>query len=241
MIDLILMQRVDKLGQMGERVKVRPGYARNFLLPTGKAIRASKANLERFERDRVQLEADNIKRRGEAERVAERVAGLAVMIIRQAGEMGQLYGSVAPRDLADLLTQGGFTVERSYRRLDGTPADGHTTAQVEAALRAEIARIAAEGVPQAELDRVKVQYVAGQVYKRDSIFGQAMEIAGLEITGLSYRDADRILEKVRSVTVEEVKSVAARYFGDQALTIATLLPQPIAPGKPAAAPAGLRH
>jgi len=125
--------------------------------------------------------------------------------------------------------------------LDGTPADGHTTAEVEAALRAEIARIATEGVPQAELDRVKVQYVAGQVYKRDSVFGQAMEIAGLEITGLSYRDADRILEKVRSVTVEEVKDVAARYFGDQALTIATLLPQPIAPGKPAAAPAGLRH
>jgi zinc protease len=86
-----------------------------------------------------------------------------------------------------------------------------------------------------------VQYVAGQVYKRDSVFGQAMEIAGLEITGLSYRDADRILEKVRSVTVEEVKAVAARYFGDQALTIATLLPQAIAPGKPAAAPAGLRH
>jgi zinc protease len=86
-----------------------------------------------------------------------------------------------------------------------------------------------------------VQYVAGQVYKRDSVFGQAMEIAGLEITGLSYRDADRILEKVRSVTVEEVKAAAARYFGDEALTIATLLPQPIAPGKPAAAPAGLRH
>jgi zinc protease len=125
--------------------------------------------------------------------------------------------------------------------LDGTPAVGHTTAEVEAALRAEIARIAVEGVPQTELDRVKVQYVAGQVYKRDSVFGQAMEIAGLEITGLSYRDADRILEKVRSVTVEEVKAVAARYFGDQALTIATLLPQPIDPAKPAAAPAGLRH
>ena len=125
--------------------------------------------------------------------------------------------------------------------LDGTPADGHTTAEVAAALRAEIARIAVEGVPQSELDRVKVQYVAGQVYKRDSVFGQAMEIAGLEISGLSYRDADRILEKIRSVTVDEVKAVAARYFGDQALTIATLRPQPIDLAKPAAAPAGLRH
>ena len=110
MIDLILMQRVDKLGQMGERVKVRPGYARNYLLPTGKAIRASKSNLERFERERAQLEADNIKRRGEAERVAERVAGLSVIILRQAGESGSLYGSGVSRDIALACTQAGPTV-----------------------------------------------------------------------------------------------------------------------------------
>jgi len=132
MIDLILMQRVDKLGQMGERVKVRPGYARNFLLPTGKAIRASKANLERFERDRVQLEADNIKRRGEAERVAERVAGLSVIIIRQAGESGSLYGSVVARDIAVACTEGGLTVTREQVLL-GEPikAVGISTVQVE--------------------------------------------------------------------------------------------------------------
>jgi large subunit ribosomal protein L9 len=132
MIDLILMQRVDKLGQMGERVKVRPGYARNFLLPTGKAIRASKANLERFERDRVQLEADNIKRRGEAERVAERVAGLAVIIIRQAGESGSLYGSVVSRDIAVACTEAGLTVAREQVLL-GEPikAVGVSTVQVE--------------------------------------------------------------------------------------------------------------
>ena len=132
MIDLILMQRVDKLGQMGERVKVRPGYARNFLLPTGKAIRASKANLERFERDRVQLEADNIKRRGEAERVAERVAGLSVIIIRQAGESGSLYGSVVSRDIAVACTEAGLTVTREQVLL-GEPikAIGVSTVQVE--------------------------------------------------------------------------------------------------------------
>lgn len=125
--------------------------------------------------------------------------------------------------------------------LDGTPADGRGTAEVEAAMRAQIERIAKEGVPQAELDRVKVQYVAGQVYKRDSVFAQAMELAGLEIVGLSHRDADRILEKVRSVTVDEIKAVAGKYFGDDALTVATLLPQPIGARRPAAAPSGLRH
>lgn len=125
--------------------------------------------------------------------------------------------------------------------LDGTPAAGRSTDEVERALRAEIERIAREGVPQAELDRVKVQYVAGQVYKRDSVFAQAMELAGLEIVGLSHRDADRILERVRSVTVDEVRAVAAKYFGDDTLTVATLLPQPIGEAKPARAPAGLRH
>jgi large subunit ribosomal protein L9 len=118
MIEVILMQRVEKLGQMGERVKVRPGYARNFLLPQGKAIRASKDNLERFERERVQLEAQNMKRREEAERVAERVYGLAVVIIRSAGESGGLYGSVTARDIADACKESGLTVERNQVLLE---------------------------------------------------------------------------------------------------------------------------
>jgi zinc protease len=125
--------------------------------------------------------------------------------------------------------------------LDGTPADGRTTAELEQALRAEIARIAAEGVPAAELARAKVQYVSSRVYKRDSIFAQAMELAGLEMVGLSYRDADRILDQVRSVTVDEVKAVAAKYFGDDALTVATLLPQPLGAPRATPAPTGARH
>jgi large subunit ribosomal protein L9 len=118
MIEVILMQRVDKLGQMGERVKVRPGFARNYLLPQGKAIRASKDNLARFERERVQLEAQNIKRREEAERVAERVFGLTVTIIRAAGESGSLYGSVSSRDIADACKVNGLTVDRSQVLLE---------------------------------------------------------------------------------------------------------------------------
>jgi zinc protease len=125
--------------------------------------------------------------------------------------------------------------------LDGTPAEGRTTEEVERALRAEIARIAQEGVPPAELERAKLQYVAGQVYKRDSVFAQAMELAQLEMVGLSHRDADRLLERVRSVSVEEVQAVAAKYFGDDALTVATLLPQPVGERRSAPPPAGLRH
>ena len=124
--------------------------------------------------------------------------------------------------------------------LDGTPAEGKTVAEVERALRDEIARIARDGVSSAELDRVKAQYVASQVYKRDSIFAQAMELASLEITGFSHRDADRILERIRAVTPQEVQDVARRYFGEDTMTVATLVPQPIT-DKPAAPPAGLRH
>jgi len=118
MIDLILMQRVEKLGQMGDRVTVKPGYARNFLLPKGRAVRANKANLEKFEQNRAQLEAQNLKRREEAERVAERVENMSVIIIRQAGESGSLYGSVSGRDIADACKVGGLTVLRAQVLLD---------------------------------------------------------------------------------------------------------------------------
>jgi large subunit ribosomal protein L9 len=112
-VELILLQRVEKLGQMGDLVKVKPGYARNFLLPQKKAIRANKDNLARFETQRAHLEAQNIKRREEAERIAERVVGLSVVIIRQAGESGSLYGSVSSRDIADGCTEAGLSISRS--------------------------------------------------------------------------------------------------------------------------------
>ncbi|MBV8614764.1 MAG: 50S ribosomal protein L9 [Acetobacteraceae bacterium] len=111
-VELILLQRVEHLGQMGEIVKVRPGYARNYLLPQKKATRATKENRERFEAQRAQLEAQNLRRREEAERVAERVGGLSVVIIRQAGEAGGLYGSVSPRDIAQAVTESGLSIDR---------------------------------------------------------------------------------------------------------------------------------
>src|SRR5271156_2978969 len=111
-VELVLLQRVEKLGQMGDVVRVKPGYARNFLLPQKRALRASKANLEKFEQQRAQLEAQNLKRREEAERVAERVHGLTVVVVRQDGESGGLYGSVSSRDIADAVTAAGLTVTR---------------------------------------------------------------------------------------------------------------------------------
>ncbi len=117
-MQVVLMERVEKLGQMGEVVTVKDGYARNFLLPQGKARRATAANLERFEQDRAQIEANNLERRTEADGVSEKLNGEAFIIIRQAGEAGQLYGSVATRDIADVVTENGFTVERSQVVLD---------------------------------------------------------------------------------------------------------------------------
>ncbi len=118
MVDVILLERVEKLGQMGQVVKVRPGYARNYLLPQKKALRATKENLAYFEKQRAQLEAQNLTRRTEAEHVAKKLDGVSVVVIRQAGESGQLYGSVTARDIADSITQAGFTVTRGQIVLD---------------------------------------------------------------------------------------------------------------------------
>ncbi|MEM9633846.1 MAG: 50S ribosomal protein L9 [Pseudomonadota bacterium] len=116
-MQVILLERIARLGQMGDTVKVRDGYARNFLLPQGKALRANKANLERFERERAQLEARNLERKSEAEAVASKLDGEALVMIRSAGETGQLYGSVSTRDIAEGLTAAGFTVSRGQVEL----------------------------------------------------------------------------------------------------------------------------
>jgi large subunit ribosomal protein L9 len=117
-MEVILLERVTRLGQMGEVVRVRDGYARNFLLPQGKALRATDDNRKRFESERVQLEARNLERKGEAEKVAEKLNGQSFVVIRQAGETGQLYGSVTTRDLAEVMEAGGFTVSRSQVALN---------------------------------------------------------------------------------------------------------------------------
>jgi zinc protease len=111
--------------------------------------------------------------------------------------------------------------------LGGSPAKGVSTLELEQRLRAEIDRIAKDGVTEQELRRVKAQLIASQVYKRDSVFGQAMEIGSLEMVGLSHRNIDRLIERVKAVTQQQVQAVAKKYFGEDGLTIATLIPLPI--------------
>ena len=117
-MEVILLERVAKLGQMGETVKVRDGYARNFLLARGKALRATEENKGRFAAQRAQLEARNLERRSEAQKVGEKLDGQSFTIIRQSGETGVLYGSVSTRDLAEVMTAGGFSVNRDQVALN---------------------------------------------------------------------------------------------------------------------------
>ncbi len=117
-MQIILLERIENLGQMGEVVRVKPGYARNYLLPQNKAVRATEQNRKRFEEQRTQLEANNLERRTEAQAIAAKLDGLSVVLIRQAGEGGQLYGSVTARDIADAITAAGFTLDRQQIRLN---------------------------------------------------------------------------------------------------------------------------
>lgn len=117
-MQIILLERIGRLGQMGDLVNVKDGYARNFLLPQKKALRATPENLARFEKDRTQLEARDLELKKEAEAVAAKLNGKSFLAIRQAGDTGQLYGSVSTRDIADLITAGGFTIDRRQIVLD---------------------------------------------------------------------------------------------------------------------------
>jgi len=117
-MDVILLERIENLGQMGDVVSVKPGFARNFLLPRKKALRATEDNRKRFEAERAQIEATSLKRRQEAEGIRGKIDGIKVVIIRQASETGHLFGSVAPRDISDSVTKAGFTIERRQVILD---------------------------------------------------------------------------------------------------------------------------
>jgi large subunit ribosomal protein L9 len=117
-MQVILLERVEKLGQMGDVVKVKNGFARNYLLPKKKALRATEHNRSYFESQRTQLEARNLERRSEAKSVADKLEGKSFVLLRQAGDRGQLYGSVSPRDIADVVSAGGFSIERTQVPLD---------------------------------------------------------------------------------------------------------------------------
>ncbi len=136
-MQVILLERIARLGQMGDVVKVKDGFARNFLLPQGKALRANENNRKRFEAERSQLEARNAERKSEAATVAEKLEGKSFVVVRSAGETGQLYGSVSTRDIADLLAADGFAVGRNQVDLN-TPIKTIGVSAVKIALHPEV-------------------------------------------------------------------------------------------------------
>ncbi|KMQ84731.1 50s ribosomal protein l9 [Lasius niger] len=193
--EIILLERIEGLGQMGDTVKVRPGYARNFLLPQGKALRANAANKARFEQERQQLEADNLHRREEAENVAKNLEGLSVVVLRQAGESGSLYGSVSARDIADAITKdGGATVSRQQIILD-QPIKSLGLTKVKVRLHPEViilvtlnvARSAEEAERQARGEEATAkeedENVLGDLQTQNRAEDEAAEAADLGIEG----------------------------------------------------------
>ncbi len=156
MIEIVLLERVERLGQMGDVVRVKPGFARNFLLPQGKALRATKANMQVFEGRRAQLQAENLQRKVEAEEVATRMEGLVVTLIRQAGGTDQLYGSVTGRDIAESMREAGYTVnarqvmlERAIKELGMHEVRVALHPEVDITVTANVARTTEEAEIQA--------------------------------------------------------------------------------------------
>jgi large subunit ribosomal protein L9 len=156
-MEVILLERVAKLGQMGEIVRVKDGYARNYLLPGRKALRATEANKARFETERAQLEARNLETKNEAAAIAEKLNGQSFVIIRQAGETGHLYGSVTPRDIAAAVTDGGFSVGHNQvvlkapvKSLGLHAVPVHLHPEIEALITVNVARSTEEAARQAK-------------------------------------------------------------------------------------------
>jgi large subunit ribosomal protein L9 len=163
-MDVILLERVPKLGQMGQIVSVKPGFARNFLLPRGKALRATEASKKKFENMKVQLEARNLELKNEAQAVGDKLNGTIYVLIRQAGETGQLFGSVTTRDIADAITAAGINVSRNEIPLNNPIKTigihniaVHLHADVEVSVKVNIARSAAEADKQIKGEDLKVR------------------------------------------------------------------------------------
>lgn len=197
---IILLERIENLGQMGDVVRVKPGYARNYLLPGNKAVRATEENRKRFEETRAQLEASNLQRRSEAETVAAKLDGLSVVLIRQAGEAGQLYGSVTGRDVADAVTAAGFTVDRQQIRLH-QPIKTLGLHTVKVGLHPEVV----------------VEVVVNVARTQDEADVQARTGSAVARTGAERPDAlDRALEeKAEAMSAAEVEDLDAELEAEQ--------------------------
>ena len=185
-MQVILLERIGRLGQMGDVVTVKDGYARNFLLPQGKALRATKANRERFERERAQLEARNLELKSEAAAVAEKLQGQSFIVIRQAGDSGQLYGSVSTRDIAEVVSAGGFSIERRQVMLD-RPIKMLGLHEIRIALHAEVE-------PHVVINVARSEEEAARQARGEAVTGRAMEKAEEEAEA-ARRAAEALFEE----------------------------------------------
>ncbi len=177
-MEVILLERVEKLGAIGDVVNVKPGFARNFLLPRGKALRASEANKKKFEADRARIESDNAKRRDIARAEAKDVDGASVIMIRQASQTGQLYGSVAARDLSEVLVAGGHKVAKGQIVLD-KPIKTLGIHDVKVALHPEVVVMVkvniARSPEEAELQAKGVDVTADMFEREEAGFVEAFD------------------------------------------------------------------
>jgi large subunit ribosomal protein L9 len=175
-MEVILLERVAKLGQMGEVVRVKDGFARNFLLPQGKALRATKDNRTKFESMKTHLETRNLELKGEAQKVAEKLNGQSFVVIRQASETGHLYGSVSPRDLVEIFATGGFTVSRGQIALN-TPIKTIGLHKVPVALHPEIDVTVTVNVARSQDEAERISRGEDVISRRDEDREEAEAVA----------------------------------------------------------------
>ena len=201
-MEVILLERVEKLGNMGDVVAVKPGYARNFLLPGGKALRSTKSNLARFEAERATLEALNAEKRGEAETFGKTVDGAKFIVIRQASDTGGLFGSVTPRDVADALVEAGHKIERRHVAME-KPIKELGLHEIRIVLHPEVAvtvtaniarspeeaELQAEGKSIAQL-RAEEEAAEAAEFDVQSLFDEEADLSDLRGGGESRRDDD---------------------------------------------------
>ncbi|MBL4615326.1 MAG: 50S ribosomal protein L9 [Magnetovibrio sp.] len=203
-MEVILLERIEKLGQMGDVVNVKPGFARNYLLPREKALRATEANKKRFETQRAQLETENLQQRDEAQTVADKMEGLIITLIRQAGEAGQLYGSVAARDIAAEVTKAGFTANRSQVNL-AHPIKTLGLFDVTVNLHPEVATTVTVNVARSE-DVATIQANTGRAVTGDDEEEAAEAAAELEAVfeaGAADAEAEELAEAGEVAAAEE--------------------------------------
>ncbi len=196
-MEVILLERIEKLGQMGDVVSVKPGYARNYLLPQTKALRATEDNRKHFETQRAQLEAENLELRGEAEKVGEKLSGLSIILVRQAGESGQLYGSVNARDIADEVIAGGFTIGRQQIQL-AHPIKSLGLYEVQVRLHPEVSVNVVANIARSE-EEAKIQ----------AEIGHAVLSIDQEEAAQAKLEAEKMFEKAEDAEAAEAIEVAA--------------------------------